>query len=150
MEYDAREHPARQRQRRLSRRVMNRAEMTGAVEKSTRAVAVSRGVTLRRERTAGKPKRVNAFALAMIEWDCPSRAAARAGMAATVRRMKAETRRHGVFNHRNADYRSVAVPATGVREAEQIRARPAARELRLTWGRYVGTGHFRTTHAPRT
>jgi hypothetical protein len=93
---------------------MNRAEMSVACEKSARAVAVPRGVTLRGEGTVRKPKRVNAFAFAMIEWDCPSRAAARAGMAAAVRRMKAETLRHGVFNHRNADYRSVAAPAPGL------------------------------------
>ena len=86
---------------------MNRAQVCVAFKEAARTVGLTRGMAVVGERTTGKPKRVNGFALAMIERDRPSGAAARAGMAAAVRRMKAETRGHRVFNHRNADYRTV-------------------------------------------
>jgi hypothetical protein len=87
---------------------MNRAQMTVAVKESARAVGVTRGMAFRSNRTGGKPKRVNTFALVMIERNRPPRAAARAGMAAAVRRVETQTLRQNVFNHRNADYRTVA------------------------------------------
>jgi hypothetical protein len=51
---------------------------------------------------------VNAFALVMIERNRPACATARSGMAAAVRRMKAQTLRHEDSDHRNADYKTVA------------------------------------------
>src|SRR5207245_10003207 len=88
-------------------RVRNRAQVAVAVKERARSVGVARRMTVRRERTGGKSKRVNAFAFAMIERDRPAGAAACAGMAAAVRRMKAQTLRAHVSNHRTSDYRNV-------------------------------------------
>jgi len=112
VEHHAGKHAAGQRQRGVARRVMNRAQVTVAFKESARTVGLTRGMALRRERTAHKPKRVNTFPFRMIKRNRPSRAAACAGMAAAVRRMKAQTLGHSVFNHRNADYRTVASTAT--------------------------------------
>ena len=96
MKYQARKHTAGEWQSGLTCRAMNRTQVALAFKEGTRAVGVTRGMAFVGERTAGKPKRVNAFALRMIERNRPTGAAARAGMAAAVRRMKAQTLRHCV------------------------------------------------------
>ena len=118
MEYDARKHAAGKWESGLTRGVVNRAQMAVAFKESTRAVGATRGVAFFGEHTTGKPKRMNAFAFRMSERNRPAGAAARAGMAAAVSRMKGQTLRHCVFNHGNADYRTVAFPEAGYREPE--------------------------------
>ena len=135
---------------------MNRAGMVGRspskkVHVPSAAAARHRAVGGQLDRPAASRQRANALALRMIERNRPAGAAARAGMAAAVRRMKAETLRHRVFNHRNADYRTVAAPAARctVSPCKYRRIRPGAGIAIATGIRHVGTGYFRTPAAPR-
>src|SRR6516225_7302385 len=53
---------------------------------------------------------MNTTRLRLIEGNRPARTAARPRMSAPIRRVKAQTPDHGLFDDRNPDYRTVAVP----------------------------------------
>src|SRR5436190_5760470 len=129
---------------------MNRAAAF-IIKERARAVGEPRGGAVWRDRAATKTKRVNTFALVMSEGNRPAGAAAGAGMAAAVRRVKAETRDHD----RDA---IIVIPITGLWGCRIQAGVPtrncwglsAARELPFRKIRHVGTGHIRTQDAART
>src|SRR5688500_10206465 len=86
--------------------------------------------------------------LVRVERNGPSRAAAGAGAVTPVRRMEAETPRHGVFHHRNPDYRNVWAGRPFVPGWPGKRHVRPARLLRCTGSRHVRTGYIRSSPAP--
>jgi hypothetical protein len=78
----------------MARRVMERAQPAVTFKEGARAVVVPRRDAVARDRTDTKLQRLNGFAFAMIEGNRPPGAAAGSGMAAAVRRVKAQTLRH--------------------------------------------------------
>src|SRR6266852_5011918 len=134
----------------MARGMMNRAQAAVALEERACAVTVARGDPVRRERTASQPQRLHTFAFLRLERNRPARPAARAGMPASIRRVKTQTLGHDSGpDHRNPDYRTVA-RRTGVSRSDAKMPRgSAARELPLRKNRHVGTGYFRATAAAR-